>query len=306
MAEGCAAPRRELTRIFPGSWIDANFYIWIGHADDQRGWSQLADARQALEAAAREAAVDPVALAGAREEVLIAEGSDWFWWYGDDHSSDQDLEFDDLFRRHLRNVYRLLRKPVPDELFVSNISRPRRAAGRRPPRWRCWRRRSTAKTRATSNGSAPARWRFAASLSRRGDAPVDRRSVDPDARAVRLRAHAGPAVRPAGRRPSHGRPAGRRLRVLAEVPAAGRRPVRGADGGRAGWSERSGIGPEEGDGVDRARSTRRRRWRPGRSSRRRCRWPTWRQARTTRVAFFVVVLAPDRVRGRDPSGASSD
>jgi alpha-amylase/alpha-mannosidase (GH57 family) len=124
MAEGCAAARRELTGIFPGSWIDANFYIWIGHADDQRGWSQLADARQVLETAIRTSALDPVALAGAREEVLIAEGSDWFWWYGDDHSSDQDLEFDDLFRRHLRNVYRLLQKPVPDELFVSNISGP--------------------------------------------------------------------------------------------------------------------------------------------------------------------------------------
>jgi hypothetical protein len=57
-----------------------------------------------------------------REEVLIAEGSDWFWWYGDDHSSAHDLEFDDLFRRHLRNAYRLLGRAIPDELFVSNIS----------------------------------------------------------------------------------------------------------------------------------------------------------------------------------------
>ncbi len=49
MAEACAGPARELAGIFPGSWIDANFYIWIGHADDQKGWSQLADARAALE-----------------------------------------------------------------------------------------------------------------------------------------------------------------------------------------------------------------------------------------------------------------
>ncbi len=41
----------------------------------------------------------PAALAEAREEILIAEGSDWFWWYGDDHSSAHDLEFDNLFRR---------------------------------------------------------------------------------------------------------------------------------------------------------------------------------------------------------------
>jgi alpha-amylase/alpha-mannosidase (GH57 family) len=119
MAEACAAPGPELTTIFPGSWIDANFYIWIGHADDQRAWSQLADARQALDA---QLDVDPQGLAQAREEILIAEGSDWFWWYGDDHSSAHDAEFDDLFRRHLRNAYKLLQKPAPDELFVSNIS----------------------------------------------------------------------------------------------------------------------------------------------------------------------------------------
>ncbi len=54
--------------------------------------------------------------------MLIAEGSDWFWWYGDDHSSNHDLEFDDLFRRHLRNVYQMLGQPIPDELFLTNIS----------------------------------------------------------------------------------------------------------------------------------------------------------------------------------------
>ncbi len=119
MAEACAAPRRELTSIFPGSWIDANFYIWIGHPDDQRAWGQLAEARRAL---AHAIDVDPARHAQAREEVLIAEGSDWCWWYGDDHSSAHDIEFDELYRRHLRNVYKLLGLPVPDELFVSNIS----------------------------------------------------------------------------------------------------------------------------------------------------------------------------------------
>jgi alpha-amylase/alpha-mannosidase (GH57 family) len=119
MQEASRGEPRELTGIFPGSWIDANFYIWIGHADDHRAWSQLADAREAID---RAADVAPETLARAHEEVLIAEGSDWFWWYGDDHSSDHDAEFDDLYRRHLRNVYRFLNKPVPDELFVSNIS----------------------------------------------------------------------------------------------------------------------------------------------------------------------------------------
>src|SRR4029079_19090957 len=119
--------------IFPGSWIDANFYIWIGHADDQKGWSQLADARAALDVATASRAVDPAALAEAREEILIAEGSDWFWWYGDDHSSAHDLEFDELFRTYLRNAYRRLKVPVPDELFASNITTTVMAAGHSGP-----------------------------------------------------------------------------------------------------------------------------------------------------------------------------
>ncbi|HMC78410.1 MAG TPA: glycoside hydrolase family 57 protein [Vicinamibacterales bacterium] len=121
MREAARGATRELSSIFPGSWIDANFSIWIGHADDQRAWSQLADAREALSTVPATAATAG-ARAAAYEEILVAEGSDWCWWYGDDHSSAHDLEFDDLFRRHLRNAYQLIGKPVPDELFVSNIS----------------------------------------------------------------------------------------------------------------------------------------------------------------------------------------
>jgi alpha-amylase/alpha-mannosidase (GH57 family) len=120
MSEACANAEWTLPSIFPGSWINADFYIWIGHPDDHRGWSQLVDARRALDAAGGSAS--PAALAQAREELLIAEGSDWFWWYGDDHSSDQDVQFDELFRRHVRNVYRALDRPVPEELFVTNIT----------------------------------------------------------------------------------------------------------------------------------------------------------------------------------------
>src|SRR5207253_701052 len=119
MAEACSGPNDTLPSIFPGSWINADFYIWIGHPDDHRAWSQLAEARRALDAAK---GAPPAARARALEEMLIAEGSDWFWWYGDDHSSEHDLEFDDLFRRHVRNVYRAIEKPIPEELFVTNIT----------------------------------------------------------------------------------------------------------------------------------------------------------------------------------------
>ena len=120
MSEACATATQTLPSIFPGSWINGDFYIWIGHPDDHRAWGQLADARRALGAAP--AGLPSASLARAREEMLIAEGSDWFWWYGDDHSSDHDREFDELFRRHVQNVYRALELPIPEELLVSNIT----------------------------------------------------------------------------------------------------------------------------------------------------------------------------------------
>ena len=50
------------------------------------------------------------------EELLIAEGSDWCWWYGPEHFSANRAEFDQLYRDHLSNVYRLLGAEVPREL----------------------------------------------------------------------------------------------------------------------------------------------------------------------------------------------
>jgi alpha-amylase/alpha-mannosidase (GH57 family) len=120
MSEACDGASEPLPSIFPGSWIHGDFYIWIGHPDDHRAWTQLVDARRALDHAKPE--LPDASRVRALEELLIAEGSDWCWWYGDDHSSEHDLEFDDLFRRHVRNVYRALDQPIPEELFVSNIT----------------------------------------------------------------------------------------------------------------------------------------------------------------------------------------
>ena len=172
MREAARQAAPPLDGIFPGSWIDANFYIWIGHRDDHLAWSQLAEAREAVEKPNGDAA----AAARAREEVLIAEGSDWFWWYGDDHSSEHDLEFDDLFRRHLRNVYRLLGKTIPDELFVSNISAGAPPATKNANLPDCWRRSWTANRRRTSNGSALASWKCATRPGRCTRATGARRS----------------------------------------------------------------------------------------------------------------------------------
>ena len=131
MAEACEGASERLPSIFPGSWINGDFYIWIGHPDDHRAWGQLVDARRALESPSPN--LPQAALERAREDMLIAEGSDWFWWYGDDHSSEHDLEFDGLFRRHVRNVYKALEKPIPEELFVTNITTAPAAASIQSP-----------------------------------------------------------------------------------------------------------------------------------------------------------------------------
>ena len=105
---------QPLERIFPGSWIGANFDVWIGAEEDNRSWEYLVRARQAFDLHSGEAPEADRALA--REELLIAEGSDWCWWYGPEHASDYRPEFDQLFRSHLANAYRALHLSPPDEL----------------------------------------------------------------------------------------------------------------------------------------------------------------------------------------------
>ncbi|OHB72863.1 MAG: alpha-amylase/alpha-mannosidase [Planctomycetes bacterium RBG_13_63_9] len=106
----------KLGHLFPGSWIQHNFGIWIGHPECNRAWDSLHEARQHLVEVTERGSVSADKLAEAWEELYVAEGSDWFWWFGDDHSSLQDGLFDRLFRKHLQNVYLVLGEQPPAEL----------------------------------------------------------------------------------------------------------------------------------------------------------------------------------------------
>ena len=148
--------------IFPASWISANFDVWIGHSEDVRAWDLLREAREAFERAAQRAAtargnvkgaaagVQSGAIQGgpageptqnradwgpdlkrAYEAVLAAEGSDWCWWYGPEHSSSNDTEFDELYRKHLAEIYNALGEHAPDALAQPIRRAPER--GRREP-----------------------------------------------------------------------------------------------------------------------------------------------------------------------------
>ena len=59
----------------------------------------------------------------ARRELLIAEGSDWFWWYGEPNNSGQDLLFDLMFRERLKKVYTTLDLQPPEYLDASIITK---------------------------------------------------------------------------------------------------------------------------------------------------------------------------------------
>lgn len=106
----------RIGRLFAGSWISHNFAIWIGHQEDNTAWDLLHVTRQYLIQTQTQGKANEKALARAWEEIYIAEGSDWFWWFGDDHSSAQDELFDQLFRKHLQNVYTLLGSQPPSAL----------------------------------------------------------------------------------------------------------------------------------------------------------------------------------------------
>jgi alpha-amylase/alpha-mannosidase (GH57 family) len=115
-AELQAAPRDQILRLHSGSWIESSYRIWIGHPEDNAGWTLLGAARAQVAQAFAEGKLPLAQLEKARDALLPAEGSDWFWWYGDDFKTDNAAEFDSLFRRHVAAAWLALGKTPPEEL----------------------------------------------------------------------------------------------------------------------------------------------------------------------------------------------
>jgi alpha-amylase/alpha-mannosidase (GH57 family) len=122
----------RISQLFAGSWISHNFAIWIGHHEDNSAWDLLHQTREFLQQTEADRKAAAELLAKAWDELYIAEGSDWFWWFGDDHSSAQDALFDQLFRRHLQNVFSLLDTPCPSALNQPISSAVQRAIHSQP------------------------------------------------------------------------------------------------------------------------------------------------------------------------------
>ena len=112
----------SVENVVPGSWINANFDIWIGDREDLVAWGMLRKAREAYAKAKRlhdqgaDGAVNAENLAASYESLLAAEGSDWCWWYGPEHSTYNDAEFDAFYRTLLTEVYLKIAAEPPGEL----------------------------------------------------------------------------------------------------------------------------------------------------------------------------------------------
>ncbi len=115
-----------LSTLHAGSWIDADFRTWSGEEEEQVGWARLTAARQAVVAYTQRtegrsfvAPTSSPAVKRAWEAIFAAEGSDWFWWYGDDQSSGDDGKFDLMFKAHLTTAYTTIGVTPPLDIVAT-------------------------------------------------------------------------------------------------------------------------------------------------------------------------------------------
>jgi len=118
-----------LAQLHSGSWINADFKIWIGHPEKNRAWDLLSRARRALVESSGDGSRDSPAW----ESLSAAEGSDWFWWFGDDHYTADKAVFDRLFREHLHGAYERAGLASPGWLQVPIAQGGRRARSESQP-----------------------------------------------------------------------------------------------------------------------------------------------------------------------------
>jgi alpha-amylase/alpha-mannosidase (GH57 family) len=121
-----APDQPKIDELWAGSWINADYSTWIGEGEENRAWSYLARTRDMLQkyiTGARQ--ISPENLQQAMALMYIAEGSDWFWWYGADQDSGDDGSFDRQFLDTLKQVYIAVGEKSPTYLDVPII--PQRA-----------------------------------------------------------------------------------------------------------------------------------------------------------------------------------
>lgn len=104
---------RQLSSLAAGSWVYGTFSTWIGDKDKNLGWDYLCEAKELYDQLPAEKANQPELL----RQLAVCEGSDWFWWFGDYNPSESVNDFDELYRKNLRNLYLLMEQEIPDHLY---------------------------------------------------------------------------------------------------------------------------------------------------------------------------------------------
>jgi alpha-amylase/alpha-mannosidase (GH57 family) len=126
-----APDQPSIDHLWAGSWINHDFSTWIGENEENTAWDRLAETRAFLQkyiTGSNKNEVNANQLAAALDNMYIAEGSDWFWWYGADQNSGNDEIFDEQFRETLTAVYLALGADSPQILKVPIIPEAAAAA----------------------------------------------------------------------------------------------------------------------------------------------------------------------------------
>jgi len=93
----------ELSYIKAGSWINGNFLKWIGHPEKNKFWNMLLKTRK---------------MTGLNRSIMVAEGSDWFWWQGETDSAPFLDVFKHLFVQYLKDACLSSGTEIPDFLEI--------------------------------------------------------------------------------------------------------------------------------------------------------------------------------------------
>jgi alpha-amylase/alpha-mannosidase (GH57 family) len=104
-------PSVDLHQLHSGSWIDASFRVWIGEPTQALAWSALETTRAFAQRQWGSLRDMPT---NVRQALMVAEGSDWSWWYSSRNSSPEDAVFDELFRANLEVVWWFAGSEPPD------------------------------------------------------------------------------------------------------------------------------------------------------------------------------------------------
>ncbi len=111
LTQGTAEEAIEVERITAGSWVYGTLSTWIGNTEKNRAWELLNQAAYDLQPTLDHTNHPDLPL-----QMATCESSDWFWWLGEEPPSLSASEFDQLFRTHLQNLYRMGDRPPPAEL----------------------------------------------------------------------------------------------------------------------------------------------------------------------------------------------